>query len=298
MAKSSTKSRKRATPPARRPASSVEDLMFFPKLRRRAKWVFAALAVAFGMSFVVAGVGSGFGSGIGDYLSELFNRQPGTDIEGQIEDARERVEANPEDAAAQLELANLLAADGRTEEAITALEAYTELDDSNEEALQQLAGLYLIKANEADERADRARSASGVAFFNVELFGNTLSQALGSGPFTEAQQQRASEAYSTAALESARWHSEEAAVWEKIVALRPEDPSALLELGRSKQQANDIAGAIDAYQRYLAVAPEDDPTAEQVEQVLTQLRQAQNQQQGLPGGQAGEEEQEGSGTND
>ena len=80
MARSSTKSRKRATPPARRPASSAEDLMFFPKLRRKAKWVFAFIALAFGLSFVVAGVGSGFGSGIGDYLSELFNRQPGTDV--------------------------------------------------------------------------------------------------------------------------------------------------------------------------------------------------------------------------
>lgn len=252
--------------------------MFFPKLRRRAKWVFAFLAVAFGMSFVVAGVGSGFGSGIGDYLSELFNRQPGTDVGGQIQDARERVEANPQDADAQLELANALAADGQTSEAITALEAYVELDASNEEALQQLAGLYLIRANEADERAERARSASGVAFFNVELYGNELSQAFGAGPFVEAQQQRTSEAYSAAALEAQQWHAEEAAIWEKLVDLQPEDSRYLLELGRSKQQANEIPGAIEAYEKYIEVAPEDDPTAEQVEQLLTQLRAAENPQ--------------------
>lgn len=275
MARSSTKSRKRATPPARRPASSAEDLMFFPKLRRKAKWVFAFIALAFGLSFVVAGVGSGFGSGIGDYLSELFNRQPGTDVSASIEDARERVEENPNDTQAQMDLANALTADGQTAEAITALEAYVELDASNEDVLQQLAGLYLIEANEADQRAERARAASGVAFFNVELYGNTLSQAFGSGPFSELQQQRASEVYSNAALAAQNFHAQEAEVWEKLVALRPEDSSYLLELGRSKQQANEIDGAIEAYQSYLEVAPEDDPTAEQVEQVIEQLRASQ-----------------------
>ena len=249
--------------------------MFFPKLRRKAKWVFAFIALAFGLSFVVAGVGSGFGSGIGDYLSELFNRQPGTDVSASIDGARERVEANPQDAEAQMELANALTADGQTAEAITALEAYLELDATNEEALQQLAGLYLIQANEADLRAERARSASGVAFFNVELYGNELSQAFGSGPFVELQQQKTSEAYSNAALAAQSSHSQEAGVWEKLVAIRPEDTSYILELGRSKQQANELDGAIEAYERYLEVAPEDDPTAEEVEQLLDQLRVAQ-----------------------
>jgi tetratricopeptide (TPR) repeat protein len=249
--------------------------MFFPKLRRKAKWVFAFIALAFGLSFVVAGVGSGFGSGIGDYLSELFNRQPGTDTSASIEAARQRVEENPRDAEAQMDLANALAVDGQTEEAITALEAYVELDASNEEALQQLAGLYLIQANEADQRADRARAAGGVAFFNTELYGDELSQAFGSGPFVELQQQRASEAYSNAALAAQNYHRQESEAWEKLVALRPEDLSYLLELGRSKQQANELGGAIEAYERYIEAAPEDDPTAEEVTELVKQLKTAQ-----------------------
>ena len=44
--------RKTARSRARRSSSSVEDLMFFPKLRRRAKWVFLFLAIAFGLGFV------------------------------------------------------------------------------------------------------------------------------------------------------------------------------------------------------------------------------------------------------
>jgi tetratricopeptide (TPR) repeat protein len=257
--------------------------MFFPKLRRKAKWVFAFIALAFGLSFVVAGVGSGFGSGIGDYLSELFNRQPGADVSASIDDARERVEANPEDPEARMELANALMADNQLEEAIVALEEYTELDPTNEEALQQLAGLYLIQANEADQRADRARAAGGVAFFGGELYGPVLSEAFGSGPFLELQQQEASQAYSNAALAAENYHRQEAEVWDKLVALRPEDLSYLLELGRSKQQANQLADAITAYERYMEVAPEDDPTAEEVKTLVDQLKVAQAASDGGPG---------------
>ena len=44
---------------------SWEDQLFFPRLRRHAKWVFVLLAFAFAFSFVLFGVGSG-STGIGD----------------------------------------------------------------------------------------------------------------------------------------------------------------------------------------------------------------------------------------
>lgn len=249
--------------------------MFFPKLRRKAKWVFLVIALAFGLSFVVAGVGSGFGSGIGDYLAELFNRQPGANVGASIEDAQERVDENPQDAQAQMDLANSLMAAGRNDEAIAALERYIELDATNEDALQLLAGLFLLKANEADERAEAARAAGGVAFFGTELYGPELGAALGSGPFTEQDQQKASQAYQEAVLAAQSFHQKEAEAWEKIVALEPEDQTYLLELGRASQQANDLEGAIDAYERYLELAPRDDPTAEEVRDYVEQLKAQQ-----------------------
>ena len=42
--------------------------MFFPRLRRHAKWMFVLLAVFFAGGFVIFGVGAG-GTGIGDILS-------------------------------------------------------------------------------------------------------------------------------------------------------------------------------------------------------------------------------------
>ena len=48
-------------------APSIEDTMFFPRLRRHAKWMFVFLAVALGGGFVLFGVGAG-GTGVGDIL--------------------------------------------------------------------------------------------------------------------------------------------------------------------------------------------------------------------------------------
>ena len=84
--------------------------MFFPKLRRRAKWVFLFLAIAFAGSFVFFGVGAG-GSGIGDYLSDLFNRPVSSDTPS-LDDAREAVAERPNDPEAQLDLAKAAQAEG------------------------------------------------------------------------------------------------------------------------------------------------------------------------------------------
>ena len=48
------------------PTHVAEKTMFFPKLRRQAKWVFVFLALVFALGFVVFGVGSGGGIGLGD----------------------------------------------------------------------------------------------------------------------------------------------------------------------------------------------------------------------------------------
>ncbi len=96
--------------------------MFFPKLRRRAKWVFLFLAIAFAFSFVFFGVGAG-GSGIGDYLSDLLNRPVSSDTPS-LDDAQEAVAERPNDPEAQLDLARAAQAEGDVDLAIAAYEEY------------------------------------------------------------------------------------------------------------------------------------------------------------------------------
>src|SRR5215208_8243830 len=51
---------------------AAEQDMFFPKLRRQAKWMFVFLALVFGLGFVLFGVGSGSG-GLSDLLQGNFD---------------------------------------------------------------------------------------------------------------------------------------------------------------------------------------------------------------------------------
>ena len=194
--------------------------MFFPKLRRKAKWVFAFLALAFALSFVVAGVGTGFGSGFGDYLSELFNRQPDSSV--SIEEARAAVAKNPRDSEAQLTLANAFIQEGQSDQAIEALVKYTGDVKNDEDALQQLAALYLTQANEAQQRAAGAQVEGAQAFFSSEIRNpeSKVTQALPVGPVTQLEQTDAGKTYSDA-LTQAQSATKEAAIWVALTSSAP-----------------------------------------------------------------------------
>jgi tetratricopeptide (TPR) repeat protein len=247
--------------------------MFFPRLRRRAKWVFLLLALAFAFGFVAFGVGAG-GSGIGDYLADLFNRQPGGDTPDSGQ-ARERVQKNPEDAPAQLDLANALQAEGKTTEAAAALEAYLKLRPQDEDALQQLASLYLIQAGQADQRAQTAQLEAQEAFFGNELRqrDSRLSENLATDPITTFVEQQATQEYTTALTAAQAAHGKEADVWKRLTKLNPDESTFYLELGRSSQAAGDTSGAVKAYERYLELSPEA-AEAKEIRQLIKALKES------------------------
>ena len=69
--------------------------MFFPRLRRHAKWMFLLLALAFGLGFVGFGVGAG-GVGVGDIFRGAGT---GSGIPS-VSEAEKRVSENPKDPQA------------------------------------------------------------------------------------------------------------------------------------------------------------------------------------------------------
>src|SRR5918999_5000525 len=90
--------RARAAPVARRPVA-IEDPMFFPRLRKQAKWVFLFLALAMGLGFVAFGVGAG-GIGIGD----VFRDAAGGEGIPSVSEAGPRVAEGPRHLEAPPEL--------------------------------------------------------------------------------------------------------------------------------------------------------------------------------------------------
>jgi tetratricopeptide (TPR) repeat protein len=272
MARAQAQRRRRRAPShAQRSARSAEDLMFFPKLRRRAKWVFLLLALAFGIGFVAFGVGTGVGgTSIGDVLRDIIGRQS---TSGSLEDAQKKAQENPKDADAQLAYANALQARGRTQEAIAALEAYTSLKPKDTDALRQLANLWGSLASKArDEQqlaaaqASEANASASIANPNTpflqDVEQNKIAQTL-----AEQANARATAAGQRVQQASAR----EQKVYEQLTLLIPDDPSVFLSLGFAAQQANDIKSAVAAYEQFLKLAP-DDPSAATVKQQLQFLK--------------------------
>lgn len=247
--------------------------MFFPKLRRHAKWMFVFLALVFGLGFVIFGIGSDQGTGVGD----LFRDGGGGAGGISISDARERVQANPRDAGAKRQLATALQTEGQTNEAIVVLGDYVTLRPKDADALRELASLYLTKGTarqrEAQEAQLRASYVTGdSAFSNPLQLGE--GQSLAPDPILEAVSTETSQVVTAAYTDAQQAFTNATQTYERIVALAPRDPNIQLELAQTAQQAGDFPKAIEAYERFLELAP-DDPTAPLVRDQIKQLQGAQ-----------------------
>jgi cytochrome c-type biogenesis protein CcmH/NrfG len=246
--------------------------MFFPKLRRNAKWVFLFLAVVFGLGFVGFGVGAG-GVGIGD----VFRGTAGDSGIPSVSEARDRVSENPRDAKAHRDLATALQAEGETEEAIEALENYVELKPKDTDALRELAALYLVLVGDAQQRYQEAQlRASYLAPTANVLQSITLDgKPLEMDPISNAVTSAISQETSAALQQAQQAATDSVATYRKIAALTPKDPTVQLELGEAARNAGDAATAIAAYEKYLELVPANDPTRREVRRVLTELRAQQ-----------------------
>ena len=265
MARAQAQRRKTSRTRARRSASSAEDLMFFPKLRRKAKWVFLLLAIAFALGFVAFS--------IGDVLRDVFSSNSGSqDLDSLQEDAAK----NPKDRTAQIAYANALQSAGQTTTAIAVLQKYTTANPKDADALRQLAAFWGAAASKARDEAQAASVVAAQASatqtpaptdspFLQQVEGNKIAEVISTDANNRAAaaNQRAQNAY-----------SEAASVYQDLTLLTPTDASAFLQLGVASQSANDIESAIAAYQQFLKLAP-DDASAPLVKQQLKVLQAQQ-----------------------
>lgn len=250
--------------------------MFFPRLRRQAKWMFVLLALVFGLGFVIFGVGSNLPSGLGDVLVD-----PGGGGDGVVSesDARERIEKNPNDAQAYRDLATALQTDGKTAEAITALERYVDLRPRDADVLLTLAGFYRARATrlanqQAVAEARRQELAPPPLAPGLTAQGQPV---VDPDPVAQAVaaplQQRIDEL--TSEIQTAIAGALDA--YKRLTRVEPRDASHQFSLAQTATDAGDYPTAIAAFRRYIKLAPED-PQVPAIRRQIKLLEQAVQQQ--------------------
>jgi tetratricopeptide (TPR) repeat protein len=272
--------------PAKPVAPSYEQEMFFPRLRRQAKWMFVVLALVFGLGYVIFNVGGTIpGTGLGDILQNAG----GGDGRPDIGDAEDKVKDNPKSAEAKAELADAYIQHNRTADAIRVLEQYVDVRPKDADAVSRLAGLYMTEAARHQQEAAAAQAevqsaAPGTQFAPAS---GLVAQLRAQGEVSTALASDANERLSEASNEAAVAFQQARDNYQRLAELKPDDASIQFSIASASQQAGDYDAAIAAYKKFIKLAP-DDPNVPAIRDQIKLLEAQQKiQPQIQPSGGAG-----------
>ena len=264
-------------PRKKKQETTLEDELFFTRLRGHAKWAFALLAVVFAGSFVFLGVGSGQ-AGLGDVFSSVFSGGGAPSIEELQKDVAE----HPRDKQKLTDLAQALQRDGRTQEAATAYRAYLASHPKDEDILAALALVFQTQAATAyNELTNAARDVSladpGAQF---RPGAGALGQALGSftDPLGQAASTEAQTRYQAALTKFQSANTDALDVYKQLATLSPQDSSALIRWAQAAESAGEPAQALKVYRTFVKRFPTD-PLVVDARQKIKDLQKQVAQQQ-------------------
>ncbi len=249
-----------------------EDTLFFNRLRKNAKWMFVFLAVVFAGGFVVFGVGS---SGLG--LGDILNSSGGGGGSGQpsVDKALKETQQDPKSAKAWRDLATAYDTKGELDSAISAWTTYTTLRPKDVSGFDTLAGdlqqQFTNQTNEAALAQAEAQNAQTTDFGPPPT--SPLGRALASvpDPIAQAASSEATQRFNTALSTRQATAQKLMETYQRIVALRkPPEPSDSFLLAEAAKNAGDNQVAVQAYKRFVQLAP-DDPSAPYAKQQIKTL---------------------------
>ncbi|MEI6687774.1 MAG: hypothetical protein WCN97_00285 [Thermoleophilia bacterium] len=253
------------------------------RMRKNGKWVFAALAIVFGITFVFAGVGTS-GPSLLDLIGQNNDSSPTTtavDASG-VQKAEAATKASPKDPQAWLELAQAEVSAGQLEKVPAAAQKAAELAPKDATVQGAVADVYLAQAAAALQKAQAMYAAAqggGMVNGRSAVPQQVIpGQSSGATPFQTAQESIASAQVSDVSAKVSPLQTEatdayKAAVEAQTVVteINAEDPAAWFRLGQIATAANDTAGAISAYETFVKLAPED-PLTTKVKDEIKRLQ--------------------------
>jgi tetratricopeptide (TPR) repeat protein len=240
--------------------------LFFVRLRRHQRWVYALLAVVFGLSFVLVGVGSGSGGGgLSDLWTGLFGGSGGS----SISKASDEVKTNP--AKGYRDLATAYEQAGQPAKAVIALQQYLALKKNDATAWGELGGLQMSQANTYATQYQNAQGAAQAADPSAPFLpGGTLGSAIGQNP-TYADASQAAAAKTSALYQKATSASSSAVTsYQTAVKIHPRNATYLQLLATAAQNAGNSKVTLNALRRYLEIYP-NSPLKSQYEKAIKAL---------------------------
>ncbi len=291
MARAATKKGKRAKQAPRPPrktgaaggsAKSVEQQLFFGRIRGQAKWVFALLAVVFAGSFVFLGVGSG-SAGLGDLFTGDFHLFGGGSSGPDVKGLQKKIAENPKNAQAYFDLADALEKDRRVPEAIDVLRRYAGSHPKDVAAWSRIAGLYERRARSQENQLRLAASRAQPLVDPTEFApAGKLGQALNSypDPFVQTLSNQASARQAELLPQLQQTRRDALGAYQQVSTLSPDDPTALFQVGTAAEQVcratqgscPELQTALGAFQSFVKRFP-DDSFVPQVKQQIKAIQQ-------------------------
>jgi tetratricopeptide (TPR) repeat protein len=254
-----------------RQAPTLESQLFFPRLRRQAKWVFVLLAFVFAAGFVFFGVGSG--SGIGDLLRGNFSLfgNNGTTVSSGVKSALKETKAHPNNPNAWNDLATAYQTDGKLTEANRALEHVLQLRPNNLDALQRVAGFYETRAT---DKVAEAKTLQDQAPLNLGgVLGVASTSQVGQILAQDNVSQQLTAKANTLFGESNLALQKDAGLYKRIAKLQPTDVNSQYHYAQLADLTGDTKAALAAYRKVVKLAPTD-PSAQQAKQRIAVLTAA------------------------
>jgi tetratricopeptide (TPR) repeat protein len=240
--------------------------LFFMRLRRGQKWLYAALAIVFAVTFAGVGVGSGTG-GLSQLYSGLFGAGG-----NPVSKAQTEIKKNP--AKGYRDLATAYETKGDNANAIAALQSYLKLKKKDATAWEELGGLQSSQAQTYITQYQQAQQAQQLADPSQPFQpGGTLGQVIGSNPVYANVSQQAATQTSQLYQQAIAALSTPVASFQMAAKLQPHSYAAQANLASAAENAGNTAVALAAWKKYLKLYP-GSPQRHQIEQRIKQLEKS------------------------
>jgi tetratricopeptide (TPR) repeat protein len=277
MARAAVKAKQQAKAQAAKPArahgrrrhsggGNPNQQLFFMRLRRRQRWIYAVLAVVFAATFAGVGVGSGSG-GLSQLYSGLFGAGGNA-----VSKAQGEIKNDP--AKGYRDLATAYETNGETAQAVTALQSYLAVKKKDANAWAELGGLELSQAQTYANQFQQAQQAAQLADPSAAFQpGGTLATAVGTNVAFQGAAQQATTQTSVLSQQTTTALSAAVTDYKKVVKLQPHSATARQELATAGENAGDYKTAIAAWKAYLRLYP-NSPQKSAIESRLKALEKA------------------------